>query len=297
MKSILSLALLGLMTASLAASPVQASLVLGVFDSTRATTANLATGNFTSQLNASLTAHFPGVSYAATPTLTPQFLAGVNILVIAPDKTDTVGITPLSASEQSALLNYVLAGGNAFLVVDGFSPFIPAAQSMVSPFGMTIVDDGLTGVLGVTPTTQAHPVINGPFGDTTSFSVFGAGLFTSLGPHAVSLATMNATGLPVLAVIGPHALGPNSGRVVLITDSSLFVDSTLGGFFPQSETLFLNTIQYLAVPEPSSVGLAIAAGVGLLFSGVRRAAKHRRIYMGYTELDLRVSNRAINNVS
>jgi len=254
-------------------STVFAHPVVGTFDSSRATTANFLTGLFTGEARASFNAHFPGATFATSPTLTPGFLSGIDVLVIGSPKTDTVGINPLSVAEQTALLSFVQAGGNAFLVADGFSAFIPAAQSMVQPFGMTIVDDGLSGVLAATPTTHAHPVINGPFGDIASILLLGAGVFTSLGPGA-TLATMDISHLPVLAAIEQHALGPTSGRVVIISDASFLVDDTLGGFFPQSQTLFLNTMSYLGVPEPSGLALAGIASAGLALAA--RLFKRRK---------------------
>jgi hypothetical protein len=257
-------------------SHAQAGLVIGTFDSTRATTANVLTGNYTHEAIASLTSHFPGTTFATAPMLTPQFLSGINILLIASPMTDSTEITPLSSSEQTAMLNFVKAGGSAFIIAEGYSPFIPTDTSMVSPFGMSIVDDGLTGILTATPTTQSHPVINGPFGDTTTIPLYGAGVFPLLGPYATSLAYEDATHKSVLAAIPSGALSPTSGRVVIISDSNVFIDDTQGGFFPQGQPLFLNTINYLATPEPSAIVLAgVGGAIVALGSIVRRRKRHR----------------------
>jgi hypothetical protein len=248
-----------------------AGLVIGTFDTTRSSTANVASGPYAEEARAAIATNFPGSSFLTSPTLTPQFLSQINILLITADKTDTVGITPLSASEQTAMVNYVIAGGSAFLLADGY--FLTSAQSLVSPFGVTLVDDGKSGYQSVTPTTHLHPVINGPFGDTTQITMYGAGLFTNLGPHAVSLATMDSTHQPVLATIESHALGSSSGRVILMADSTTFADSGDGGFFTEHKTLFLNSMQYLAVPEPSGWVLAVFAG--LTFAGTALARKRQ----------------------
>jgi hypothetical protein len=225
---------------------------------------------------ASLNSAFPGTTFATAPTLTPQFLDQIDVLLIGSPKTDAIGITPLSAGEQTALFNFVSGGGRAFLVADGFSPFIPAAQSMLQPFGMTIVDDGLSGVLNATPTAPAHPVISGPYGTTTSIQVFGSGVLTALGP-ASGLANMDALNQPVLAAIAEHALSPTSGRVVIIADASFLVDDVLGGFYPQSQALFLNTMNYLFVPEPSGGVLAAAAcGIVVLAGAARKSFAGRK---------------------
>ncbi len=264
-----------------AACPARAGFTLGTFDTTRSSTANVL-GPIASDLIAALNTNFPGTTYVTAPTLTPAFLDTVDVLLIS--SADTIlgdpvvsGITPLSAAEQTALSNFVQGGGRALLVVDGYSPYLAAAQSILDPFGMTIADDGLTGTVFASPTTTAHPVINGPFGETTSIPMFGAGVFTDLGPYATSLATMDATDQPVLAAIENGFLGPGSGRVVLMADAHAFVNDDHGGYFTQGETLFLNTIEYLTVPEPEGGTLATlgAGGVGLLVA-LRRYRPRRR---------------------
>jgi hypothetical protein len=245
------------------ARPALAGIVVGTFNSTRASLANLANGPGATQIRASLAANFPGSSFATSATLTSSFLNDIDVLMITSADTDSNPITPLSSVEQAALLNYVKAGGTAFLMAEGYSPFITAAQSMIAPFGMTIVDDGLSGLLLGHPTNLSHPVFDGPFGDTPIMGVLGAGIFTNLGPYAHTIATMDANGKPIVAAIESHAIGPNSGRVVMITDASLFADNDDGGFFSEHQTLFLNTMHFL-VPEPSGF---LLGGVGLFAVG------------------------------
>ena len=258
-------------------TPVRAGFVLGAFDSTRATTANFVSGIYTTEALASFQAHFPSASIVVAPTLTPQFLSGVNTLILGSPMTDGTEITPLSASEQTALFNFVNSGGNAFLVADGWSPYEPADNSMIAPFGMSMEDDGLLGLLNATPTTQASPIINGPFGDTTSFTLYGAGVITNLGPYAIPLANEDLLQLPVLAVIPRHAISPTSGSVVIVTDSQFMIDDTQGGFFPQQQALFLNAMNYVSTPEPGSATLTSIAllGAGLAALGQRWKKRER----------------------
>jgi len=101
--------------------------------------------------------------------------------------------------------------------------------------------------------------------------VLGAGIFTNIGPYATTLATMNSTGLPIFTVIEAGVLGPGSGRVLLFSDATPFADPIGDGFFAQSETMFLNSIQYL-VPEPTT---GVLAGFALLSVFAFRRARKR----------------------
>lgn len=243
------------------------AVVVGVFDASRAGEANLVTGLFTTQVRASTLAHFPGTTFATTPTLTSAFLSGVNVAILASPNNDG-GITPLSAGEQTALLNFVKGGGTALILADAYSS-VSSSQSLVAPFGMTIVDDGVSGLQMGTIQNPSHPIFNGPFGVQSQIGVLGAGVFTNLGPYAASLAKMNSTNLPIVAAIERNAISAGSGRVLIYSDASLFADPIADGFFSEAETLYLNSFQYL-IPEPSSY---VLAGLGMAvvgYLGVKR---------------------------
>ena len=239
-------------------SSARAGITVGSFDAARAGFANLADGLFTSQLRASLYANFPGATIATTPTLTPAFLSSVDVMIVASANSGG-GITPLSAAEQLALFNHVQGGGTAVILADEYVDHT-SAQSLLTPFGITMADDLETGLQYGTILNPSHPIFDGPFGVQSEFAVLGAGIFTDLGPYATSLSTMNSTGFPILAAIEAGAIGPGSGRVIVMADATPFADPIADGYFSEAEVLFLNTIAYL-VPEPSSVALA---GAGLL---------------------------------
>lgn len=241
----------------------RAALVIGVFDETRAGVTNLMTGTYAEDAVASLNAHFPGTALVAAPTLTPEFLSGVDMVVLTSAQSGSRPFTPLSTSEQSALVDFVNAGGGALLVAEGHYPFIDASQSLVGPFGVTIEDDGITGIIFAEYDVVSHPVIDGPFGTGIGVFVHGSGIFTDFGPYATSLASMVVTGESVLAVIESGALSPTSGRVVMIADSTPFIDYDESGYFGLHEPLFLNTINYLATPEPSTL---VLAGIACAFA-------------------------------
>jgi hypothetical protein len=252
------------------------AVVVGVFDASRAGDASIATGSFATQARASMLSHFPGTTIAATSTLTSGFLSGVNVAIIAsPNTVD--GITPLSAGEKTALLNFVKGGGTALILADAYSSEV-SSQSIVAPFGMTVVDDNVSGLQMGTIQNPSHPIFNGPFGVQSLIGVLGAGVITNLGPYATSLATMDSTGLPIVAAIERNAINAGSGRVLIYSDASLFADPVAEGFFSEAETLFLNSFQFL-IPEPSSYVLAF---IGMATVGYLGISRRRKTMVGTT---------------
>ncbi len=260
-----ALVIVGWFAVVVSATPAWA-IILGTFGAPRVTTASLANSNLTSMMRNSFYSHFPGSSIVASPTLTPAFLSGIDVLAIASDKTADGGITPLSASEQAALVDFVMNGGSAFLIAEGVPQFTEAAESMVNPFGITLAQDDLAGFLAALPTNPSHPIMSGPFGVQNYIAIYGGVVFPDLGPYATSLADLSATGQSAVAIIEPHVMGPHSGTVVIVGDSNPFLNGEyLGGFFPVTEPFFLNSLAYMAaaVPEPSSWVLAAMGAVAL----------------------------------
>ncbi len=272
---LLGILLLGAIFAVSGSSSASA-LVIGTFDSSRTGIANLETGLFSTQARNSMGANFPGLTFSSAPTLTPAFLAGVDLLLIHPLNFPGA-TTPLTAGEQSALFEYVAGGGNALLLLEGgvTNPaVVVSSQSIAGVFGLTIADDGLAGILNGTPTAPDHPIFNGLFGTQTFVQLGGAGVYTNLGPYAQSVAIMDALGLPVIAVIEADAIAPGSGRVILTSDSEMFINNSLGGYFTNHETLLLNMVAWLhPVPEPSSMTLATIGLIGGAFLARRRCKR------------------------
>ncbi|MBL9123078.1 MAG: PEP-CTERM sorting domain-containing protein [Planctomycetaceae bacterium] len=262
--------------ASLSCLPADAALVVGAFDASRAGAANVTSGDFSTESMSLLQAEFVGTTFATSPSLTPEFLAGVDILILTPASSATTAIAPLSTDEQDALLGFVKAGGRALLLAEGENPFIPVAATYMALFGVTLVDDGLTGLHPGESIAPAHPIINGPFGEVAGALFYGHGKFSDLGPYATPLAKVSSNGDITLAAIESGALGPGSGRVVLMADSTPFFDSDDGGFFVLGEhqALFLNTIQFLSVPEPTTQHL-LAVGGGLAAIGAALGRRRR----------------------
>lgn len=249
-------------------APAQGGIVVGTFDANRAGPANLADGPFTEGARNYVLENFPSVEIIGAPSLTPEFLSGLQVLVISSPYDEWSGIAPLSPSEQSALLDFVLAGGDALILADGYSPYLQGANSMVNPFGMNVADDGLLGQLDGTPTEPGHPVFNGPFGDVSTIVMFGAGVFDNLNPSSLILARLDALDMPTAAVFEAGVLGPDSGKVLLFSDSFPFA----APWFVDNGQLLLNTVRYL-IPEPSSLALAGCGIASLMVIGVRAQRK------------------------
>jgi hypothetical protein len=216
----------------------------------------------------------PGATYSSADTLTPEFLAGVDVLMIgAAFNTDDL-VAPLSPTEQTVLLNYVAAGGSVGIVVEnssmGSSPAEADAvfSSFLNPFGVHVT--GQTADSSANVTNPSHPVTNGPYGSFSNFAINRTGYFDVLGPHAQTLA-IGATSLqPLLLTIESGAIGPGSGRVWMIADGHQVVVPSI----ENATVLLENSIAYLlAVPEPGSFALA---AVGLFGLAVASATRLRR---------------------
>lgn len=239
----------------------QGSWVVGSFDVSR--------GGFDSlddpgQANQKALISFlhPEVTYSSTSTLTSAYLSTVNTMVIGDGFDASHTIAALSASEQSALFQFVSNGGNLVVFTENSNYDLAngaaSRASLIGPFGLAT-----TGWI-VNDTAQivdlAHPIANGPGGPLSHFDLHNTGWLTSLGPYAHTVAIETVTGMPVMAAIERGAISPTSGRAVFLTDSSVFDDGFVFG-----PVLAANLVGYL-IPEPPSVILGLlglAAFVGM----------------------------------
>jgi hypothetical protein len=128
--------------------------VIGGFDLSRGGEFSLRDSASLSGLRTAITSAFPGDTLSANGTLTPAYLSSINTLFISSATGNTTATSPLSASEQTALTNFVLAGGSALIFVDndtfagGASP--TANNSFLSPFGLHVTGT-LNGTLLADP--------------------------------------------------------------------------------------------------------------------------------------------------
>lgn len=244
------------------------AVVVGTFDVSRGGISSLDGGELTNLVRGALLANFDA-TITSSAQLSTEFLSSVDMLVLCSSYSTSDGVVPLSAAEQAALLGFVLSGGRAAIVVEAVGG-VNSAQSFLSPFDM-VIDDQTLAVDTLLIETPSHLVLNGPFGAPAPLVVTVAGWLSDVGPYATVLASMEATGLPVIAAIEANVLGPGSGRVVVMTDASPFADDM---DFSIGEPLFLNMMNYLItpVPEPTSgllMGMAalVLAGWGYRHRG------------------------------
>ena len=267
---------LAALVAILAASAGQiarADLTVGGFDAARGGFESLAPGEDSALAN-DISSAYPGTTFHFTNTLTTPFLSGVQSVILGVATTETSAVTPLSTSEQGALLNFVLGGGNALIFADNstFNPNAPATNaSFLSPFGVTI-----TGTLGG---AQTAPIINptGPLTSPYPVSAFYGnytGYFSNTGQGQV-LANFGA-GEAAIDYFAPGVLGAHSGAVVLFADSDAMVAGD--GLTSTNLNLILNALYTPSiVPEPSSWVLMVLGSGGVVLATYLKSRQRARL--------------------
>lgn len=218
------LALLLAAAALLPATPAAArSLAIGSFTVGRGGDDSLVNKD-TAKLRKAIRSVLPGSTFNATKTLTKAFLAKVHVLVVGAAYAPHQGITPLSAAEQKAVVNFVKAGGSALLFCDNDTQFGTASNSFASPFGLattgTLADAQTATYLNV----GNNPLQSGPFGTAAQFDTSWPGWFSTLG-SATPLAQLAANGQAEIAYLPAGSLGAGSGTVVFFADTTALLDS------------------------------------------------------------------------
>jgi hypothetical protein len=190
------------------------------------------------QARIDLQAVYSDLEFPALNSLTDVNLADVDVVVLSSVKGNSAAIAPLTAAEQTALQNFVYAGGCAILFPDN-STFAGGAsdlanESLIDPFGLDIMGT-LSGVYYAT-TLNSSPVIDG----VASYSGNYAGWFDNIGA-ATLLATLDANANPSLVEFAPGVLETDSGRVVVFSDANVFFGGGAGKY-SQNSQLFLNSV-------------------------------------------------------
>ncbi len=115
-------------------------IVIGGFDANRSGQASFPDGAAFSQARTAILGYYPAASFAGFAELTASNLAGVQVLVVGSPAGSSSATSPLSAAEQTALLQYVQNGGAAMVFTDheSFAPESAAANaSLLAPFGLS----------------------------------------------------------------------------------------------------------------------------------------------------------------
>ncbi len=226
----------------LAASVPAAALTVGGFDGARGGSNNAFGAG---AVRERITACFPEASFVGTQTLTPAYLAGIDLLLIDAVRDPSAPITPLNASEQGALSAFVEGGRGAYLVSEN-SSFSTASNSFLSPFGIA-ASSAFGGGIVFAPITDhaSFPLVtDGPFGTVGSYRGGAVGGFSAVGLATV-LGTWSgsaANGQP--AVLARSAIGAGGGRIVVVGDHEI-------ANTPDNVALLLNTVLFL-VPSLSA---------------------------------------------
>ncbi len=209
------------------------TITIGGFDDSRGGQCGLATGSFLRQLRGRLVAsNFPGIDFVLTgaATLSPGYLATIDILVITSTASNTSAITPLSPEEQEAVSEFIQGGGR-FLINSDNSTFGGATteqanDSILAPVRMTAGGVTFTGKQSMQAADLSSPLVSGRFGTWSTVDANYPGTWKSTGPARVVGYVNGDRSAPALAQLDDGALAPCSGRGVVIADMNSMVDYT-----------------------------------------------------------------------
>ncbi|MDN5942206.1 MAG: hypothetical protein L0H94_10020, partial [Nitrospira sp.] len=172
-------------------------------------------------------------------TITPALLEGVDLFVIT--LMDQGQIGDLLPSEVVALEQFVNEGG-ALLETRSQGTLRPALLGTVaSPTVFTCFGNPGT----FTADSLLNPVRVGPFGTPSTLTLGCNVPYTVTGPFSILSVS---EGGPNLLTLRPHADFGGLGRAVFIGDEDIFISNLtgFGAFYTSNQTLFLNTIAFLA---------------------------------------------------
>ncbi len=217
-------------------------LRIGSFNAARGGDFSLSNGSSAAAMRSLIQTNFPVATFTGTSDLTtPGFLSSVDVLWLNSVFNNTTATSPLSSAEQTALLNFVKAGGRAFIFGES-SAFDDS--SLLAPFGASTVG-ALVGLQESLVTNTTDPLTNGPFGVISVLQGNYAGTFAPLA-IATPLAAWGNGG-PSVEVLQPDVLSVGSGRVVLLSDVNFYADQ-LG--VADNSKLLLNALSVTRTPAP-----------------------------------------------
>ncbi len=230
---------------------VSQACVWGSFDATRI---NYESGTLNGAAHSVLRGIITGQGNTVapgTPTLTAEYLAGVDVFYTSLLSTAT-GV--LSTAEQIALHDWITNGGTLIVTADIFP--LPAYESFTAYYGVTGYQNIGEDANG-TPVAQ-HPITQG----VGSFYYMTQSTF-SYGSDALLLA-VDAFQRNFLIVMEPGTGFDAGGRIVVVADHNMFTDSFIG----EADNLVLatNIVSWAnCEPQPVPVETATWGRVKALF--------------------------------
>ncbi|MEO6742775.1 MAG: PEP-CTERM sorting domain-containing protein [Chthoniobacteraceae bacterium] len=200
------------------------------------------------ELRTSLTGTFPGTAFTSLATLTGS-LTGFDLIILT-----RFNAQDLQATEQTAIRNYVLTGGNLLFIGEAFGGL--SNDTFTLPFGIAMSPDATTNIpLALASyTNPGHPFLNGPFGAPPGQpSGSTAAQVTTLGPSVEMARWSNGGGIAISA-FDRKALAPAAGFGIFLTDVNMV---TPNRYSNEVGPMISNA---LTLPEPSTVAcLALGA--------------------------------------
>ncbi|MBL8059092.1 MAG: hypothetical protein JNK63_00075 [Chthonomonas sp.] len=247
--------LFALVAAGLASQAFPNKRIMG-WGSTRGGESSLQFSANYSATRTMISLNFPGATISSTDTIAPTALQNVDIIWLGVTTSFNSAITPLSASEKTALLRFIQEGGTAVLFADNstFSAGAVAANnSLMNPLGLVITGT-LNGTVAHTFVSPGTSPFTGPFGGVVSLNSGFPGWFAFVPPTGEVLSTAGPGGNALFATIPPDGLGEGSGRCWLFADSG---QAGTGGVQGANwNTLFANMIEASTARVAGQVTLA-----------------------------------------
>ena len=221
-------------------SPNPNRIQIGTLDSSRNGGYAFATGGGFSKARAAIYTAFPNATLVDFPQLTAATVQYKKLLLLHVLFTDTTPFQPLNEFEQQVLFNFVKNGGNVLLLTD-HSDFATANASLLTVFGTTA--SGVIKRQNVIQVLPQNELLNGRAGTVREITQNWAGSYTQVPQEAQKIAR-NAGGESVV-LLDRNVIANGAGKVLMISDASMFVDDEDTGLFAKNQTFFLNCLNKL----------------------------------------------------
>ena len=199
-------------------------------------------------LRTRLQTDFPGTTFTSLPALTGE-LSRYDLVIL-----NRFSSRDLMATEQAAIRDYVLHGGNLLYVGEAIGS---SNDTFTGPFGISMMAEPATNasIAYGTYTNPGHSYLLGPFGAPSKRpSGSFAAQVSMLGP-SVELARWNGGGVAISA-FERGALGPGAGFGLFLSDVNMVTPARYSG---EVGPVISNALSTLPEIQPN---LSISVGSG-----------------------------------